>query len=151
MFRVNNKNTKTASMTCLNLTIETLGKVVTMFKVNNKNNRATSLTSFWCLYCQLQRYFTPSSKVYIVDFKQVMFAGDKWLFKVRNSKKNTLFKRNTLLKTFNLQRIDNQGNIFAMDIKTFYYSSICSYKVKLNQPSKHLFVQSQQQKHLKKL
>ena len=41
MFKVNNKNTKTASMTCLNLTIETLGKVVTMFKVNNKDNRAT--------------------------------------------------------------------------------------------------------------
>ena len=29
-----------------------------MFKVNNKNTRTTSMTSFWFFYCQLWTYFT---------------------------------------------------------------------------------------------
>ena len=42
-----------------------------MFKVNNKNNRTTSLTLLWCFYCQLWSYFTPFSSVSIADFEQV--------------------------------------------------------------------------------
>ena len=42
-----------------------------MFKVNNKNTRTTSLTSFWCFYCQLQTYFAPFSRISIADFEQI--------------------------------------------------------------------------------
>ena len=42
-----------------------------IFKVNNKDTRTTSLSSFWCLYCYLWTYFSPSSSVSIVDFDQV--------------------------------------------------------------------------------
>ena len=42
-----------------------------MFKVDNKNTRTTSMTSFWCFYCQLRNYFNPFSGVSIADFKQV--------------------------------------------------------------------------------
>ena len=38
-----------------------------MFKVNNKDTRTTSLTSFWCLYCLLWTYFTPFCSASIVD------------------------------------------------------------------------------------
>ena len=40
------------TFTCTKAALETLGrKVRNMFKVNNKNTRTTSLTSFWCFYC----------------------------------------------------------------------------------------------------
>ena len=42
-----------------------------MSKVTNKNTRTISVTSFWCLYCYLWTYFTPSLIVSIVDFEQV--------------------------------------------------------------------------------
>ena len=45
-----------------------------LFKVNNRNTRSwslTSLTSFWCFYCRLLTYFTPFSRVSIVEFEQV--------------------------------------------------------------------------------
>ena len=44
------------------------------FKVNNRNTRTwslTSLTSFWYFYCRLLTYFTPFSSVSIVEFEQV--------------------------------------------------------------------------------
>ena len=41
-----------------------------MFKVNNKNTRTTSMTSFWCLYCKLKTYLSPSSSV-SVDFEEI--------------------------------------------------------------------------------
>ena len=31
----------------------------------------TSLTSLWCCYCYLLTYFTPFTRVFIVDFEQV--------------------------------------------------------------------------------
>ena len=44
-----------------------------MFKVNNKDARTTSMTSFWCFIVNFehisQTYFTPSSVS--VDFEQV--------------------------------------------------------------------------------
>ena len=43
-----------------------------MFKVNNKDTRTTSVTSFWCLYCQFWTYFTPFFSVSIVDVQQVI-------------------------------------------------------------------------------
>ena len=42
-----------------------------MFKVNNKNTGTTSLTPFWCFYCKLWTYFIPFSSVSSVDFEQV--------------------------------------------------------------------------------
>ena len=42
-----------------------------MFKVNNKETRTMSMTSFWFLYCLLWIYFTHCSSVSIVDFEQV--------------------------------------------------------------------------------
>ena len=42
-----------------------------MFKVNNKVTRTTSLTSFWCLYCWLWTYFTLRSSVFIANLEQV--------------------------------------------------------------------------------
>ena len=38
----------------------------------------TSLASFWCLYCYLWTYFTPSSSVIIVNFEQV---NTGWVFR----------------------------------------------------------------------
>ena len=43
-----------------------------MFKVNNKETRTTSLTSFCCLYCKPWTDFTSNcSGVFIVNFKQI--------------------------------------------------------------------------------
>ena len=42
-----------------------------MFKNNNKNTSTTSLTLFWWFYCSLWTYFTPFSCVLIVDFEHV--------------------------------------------------------------------------------
>ena len=42
-----------------------------MFLVNNKNTRTTSLTLFSSFYCELWTYFTPFSSVSIVDFEEV--------------------------------------------------------------------------------
>ena len=47
-----------------------------MFKVNNKNTRTTSVTSFWGFYCWLWTYFTPFSSVFIVDFELVNVSRD---------------------------------------------------------------------------
>ena len=57
------------TFTCSNSTIEFQEKVWN--KVNNKNSKTTSLTSFWCLYCKLWTYFTPLSSVFIIYFEQV--------------------------------------------------------------------------------
>ena len=46
--------------------------VRSMFKVNNKDTRTTSVTSFWCLYCQFWTYFTPFFSVSTVDVQQVI-------------------------------------------------------------------------------
>ena len=40
-----------------------------MFKVNNKDTRMISITLFGCFYCWT--YFTPFSRVSIVDREQV--------------------------------------------------------------------------------
>ena len=40
-----------------------------MFEVNNKDTRTMSMTSFWCLYCLLWIYFQPFSRVSIVNFE----------------------------------------------------------------------------------
>ena len=42
-----------------------------MFKVNNKNTRTKSMTSFWCFYCHLRTYFTSFSSVSDFDIEQV--------------------------------------------------------------------------------
>ena len=42
-----------------------------MFKVNNKETRTTSLTSFWFLYCWHWTYLTPCSSASIVNFEHV--------------------------------------------------------------------------------
>ena len=39
------------TFTCSKSTIEKPGKGVNMFKVNSKNTRTASLTSFWCVHC----------------------------------------------------------------------------------------------------
>ena len=42
-----------------------------MFKVNNNDTRTTSVTLFRCIYCWLRTYFTPVCSVSILDFEQV--------------------------------------------------------------------------------
>ena len=59
------------TFTCSNSTIETVKKVWNMFKFNNKNTRTLSLTSFWCFIVNFWSYFTPFSCIFIVDFEQV--------------------------------------------------------------------------------
>ena len=51
-----------------------------MFKVNNKDARTAPLTSFWCLYCHLLTNFTPCSSVSIVNFKHVITVWYSSLF-----------------------------------------------------------------------
>ena len=56
-----------------------------MFKVNNKNTRTTSLTSFWCFQCYFEHisYLFPSAT--IVDFEQVNFNWKGIGEKTKNS------------------------------------------------------------------
>ena len=42
-----------------------------MFKVNNKNTRTMSVTSLWCFYCELSIYFKSFSSAFIVDSEQL--------------------------------------------------------------------------------
>ena len=62
---------------CSKSTRKTLEKVWNMFKVNNKNTRTASLMSFWWFYYQFWTYFTPFSSVSIasVMFAGVWFLG----------------------------------------------------------------------------
>ena len=39
---------------CSKSAIETLEKGVNMFKVNNKNSKTTSLTPFWCFFVNFE-------------------------------------------------------------------------------------------------
>ena len=70
------------TFTCSKSTIKTLKKVWNMFKVNNKNTRTMSLTSFWWIYCYLWTYFITFSSASIVDFEQVNVSRVRmvWLF-----------------------------------------------------------------------
>ena len=43
-----------------------------MFKVNNRDTRTASLTSFGRVYCWLEINFDPFSGVSIVDFEHVL-------------------------------------------------------------------------------
>ena len=52
-----------------------------MFKGDNKNTRTTSLTLFWCFYCHLWTYFTPFSSVFIADFEQSNVSSNVFTFK----------------------------------------------------------------------
>ena len=72
-------------------TIETAGKGVKMFKVNNENTRTMSLTLFWCFYCYFWTYFTPISSISIAEFEQVTVnpAGN-YKFKVNNRSTGTV-------------------------------------------------------------
>ena len=42
-----------------------------MFKINNRNARTRSMTSLWYIHLQLSTYFTVFSSVSIVDLEQV--------------------------------------------------------------------------------
>ena len=42
-----------------------------LFKVDNKNTRTISMTSFWCFYCLLWTDLKHCSGIFIVDFEQV--------------------------------------------------------------------------------
>ena len=65
MFKVNNRNTRTRCKICSDLTIKTPERYQ---------------ASFWFLYCLLWTYFTPCSRVYVVNFEQVN-AGRVYDFK----------------------------------------------------------------------
>ena len=60
-----------------------------MLKVNNKNSRTMSLTSFWCFYCSLGTHFTPFSSVPMVDFEQVNVASE-CVFELRDRRQISL-------------------------------------------------------------
>ena len=53
-----------------------------MFKVNNKNTRTTSLTSFWCFHLKLWIYFTPFN-ISIVNSEQVNISWNSALWSWR--------------------------------------------------------------------
>lgn len=42
-----------------------------MFRLNNKDSRTTSLTSFWCFYCHIWTDLTYCSGLLIIEFEQV--------------------------------------------------------------------------------
>ena len=42
-----------------------------MFKINNKDIKTKSMTLFWCLYCKLWTYCTPFTSVSIFDIEQI--------------------------------------------------------------------------------
>ena len=46
-----------------------------MFKVNNKDTRTTSLTTFWFSLLLTLDIFSLFTSVFIVDFEQVYIAG----------------------------------------------------------------------------
>ena len=48
-----------------------------MFKVNNKNTTTTSMTLFWCFCCYFWTYFKPFSGVSIADFEQLNVMSEK--------------------------------------------------------------------------
>ena len=60
-----------------------------MFQVNNKDTRTTPMTSFWCLYCKLETYFTPCPSVSIVNLEHVI-AG--WVYELFSETLLTNFK-----------------------------------------------------------
>ena len=47
-----------------------------MFKVNNKDAGTTPMTSLWRVYCELQTYFTPCTRVSTVNFKHVISSWE---------------------------------------------------------------------------
>ena len=49
-----------------------------MFKVNNKNTRTITITSFWFFYWSLRTYFTSFSGVSFVDFGEVNVIWVTW-------------------------------------------------------------------------
>ena len=46
-----------------------------MFKVNNKDSITTSMTSFCCLYCWLWTCFIPFPSISIVEFEHISLLG----------------------------------------------------------------------------
>ena len=66
-----------------------------MFKVNNRNTRTRSevLAPFWCLYCLLWTFFTPCSRVSIVNLDQVNVSWASMRVKILNYSRCNIFER----------------------------------------------------------
>ena len=67
----------------------TYSKLSKGYRVNNKNTRTTSMTSFWCLDCYLKTDFTHCSGVSIDDFEQVNFEWVEDFQTVQSSMKKS--------------------------------------------------------------
>ena len=64
-----------------------------MFKVNNKNTRTTSMTLFWCFYGWFWTYFTHFSSISIVDFEQVNVSWDNRVSKNTQNMKSSVIRQ----------------------------------------------------------
>ena len=72
MFKVNNKVINPDNTYQFNVNKRnSIKKVWKMFKVNNKDAKTMSVTLFWDLYCKLWTYFTLFPMLFMVDFEQV--------------------------------------------------------------------------------
>ena len=64
------------TITCLKLTIETLEQDVKYVR----SRRGL----FWCLHCHFLAYFTPCSRVFMVNFEQVNAVWDRFAIQIPN-------------------------------------------------------------------
>ena len=73
-----------------------------MFKLNNKDTRTMSLTFLLCFFCWLWTYFTLSFRVSIVAFEHVFFffAGYKTTLEQKVLLKVHMFKVRMAMVTF---------------------------------------------------
>ena len=72
-----------------------------MFKLNNKDTRTMSLTFLLCFFCWLWTYFTLSFSVSIVAFEHVFFfAGYKTTLEQKVLLKVHMFKVRMAMVTF---------------------------------------------------
>ena len=65
------------------------------------------MTPLWCLYCKLWTYFTPFSRVSIIDLNKYMFAENavnsvfhSIFFELLQTHTNTFFQISDFLKNF---------------------------------------------------
>ena len=106
LLKVNNRNTRTRCEICSKLTIKTLER------------RSTLLASFWCLYCQLWTYFTPSSSVFIVNFEQANFSWgeipQKFLWMLATESKK-------LVDQFRSKKVADRSLVIAIPIVIYSF------------------------------
>ena len=82
-----------------------------LFKVNNKDIKTRSMTSLWCLYCQLLVYLTPfSSAFYCWSRTDNCLLGNKHLLNRRSSIHFQVWLCLSRLTCHKIQKVKNMGS-----------------------------------------